>query len=199
MITTNRIIDISIPLNKHTPTYSGDPAFSKERIAAALTNGYNLHRLSMSTHSGTHVDAPYHLFDSGKRVSDFPATHFIRPAHVVDVQGFEQIEAEHLMKHLIMPGDAVLFRTKSPASGITTKCADRLVELGVSIAGIDNSSIEHGSGTVYPVHNVLLSHDILILEQLRLDDVLPGRYTLIALPLPLADTDGAPVRAVLMV
>jgi arylformamidase len=72
-----------------------------------------------------------------------------------------------------------------------------LADLGVRLIGIDSASVDPADSTALPSHQRLRERDMRVLENLWLDDVPPGDYELIALPLKLMTADASPVRAVL--
>ena len=82
----NSLIDLSHPLTPHTPVYPGDPSFTMHRICSIPTHGYTVHTLSLGTHTGTHVDAPFHFFEQGEKLHELPLERFVGRALVVDVR-----------------------------------------------------------------------------------------------------------------
>ncbi|NOY05324.1 MAG: cyclase family protein [Chlorobi bacterium] len=201
-----KIIDISIPLDEHTPAYPGDVPF-RLHPQSSIHDGEicNLSSLTMSAHSGTHIDAPYHFVSDGKTVDALLLDRFWCPARVVTVWGAPSIDVEHLQSDILKPGIAVLFKTVSGAddskcgefSGLTVPAAERLRDARVNIVGIDRDSIEGEDDPAYPVHRTLLGGDVIILERVRLDHVGEGTYRLACFPLLIKGADGSPVRAVL--
>jgi len=203
------LIDISIPLSGETLVYPGDPRFEPARISdAGKGDDYTMTKLSMSVHCGTHIDAPSHFISGGTRISDYPLDRFILDALVVECNG-DTVEPHHIPVDQRETGQAILFKTRNSVhlrAGripeqpcfISPAAASALVEAGAGLVGIDWLSVEPGTGGEYPVHLTLLSRDILIMETIALDGVAPGRYTLSAFPLALADAEASPVRAVLI-
>ncbi len=202
------LYDITRTVGLDTLTFPGDTPLQLTRLAlVSAGDGYNLTALSASCHTGTHLDAPWHFIDSGAKLSDLPLSRFILRAHVVDAGAAEEIGPAALAGLSIASGDAVLFKTRNAqlrrdvfcvqVAGLSTGLAQRLVELGVSLAGIDYLSIELGTSGRYPVHEILLGAGALILEEADLSAVPPGTYRLYCLPLRLHATEAAPCRAVL--
>ncbi len=192
-----RTIDISIPLNESTPSFTGRPVMHRSRLASIDADGYEEHDLFLTTHSGTHLDAQRHFVPGGMALSDLPIERFVTTAHVVDVTGHDAIGVREVELPGVQPGHSLLFKTGNPACGLTVEAAEWVVAHGVQLVGIDHASIEVGDPR-FPVHGILLGAGVLILEFLRLNHVEPGVYTLASLPLAVTDTDGAPTRAVLM-
>ncbi len=205
----SRIIDISTPLDEHTPVYSGDPVFSRNIVSSISKGGegYNLSTLAMSAHAGTHIDAPAHFLAKGKTIDQIQPRRWLSTAVVIDAEGKKPIMAEDLERHGIRTGDSVLLRANAerPAdadpddfSSLSLGAAAYLVSKKINLVGIDALSIEGYHDPSWPVHKKLLRSNILILEGLRLQKVSPGRYTLVATPLRISGGDGAPARALLI-
>ena len=112
-------IDISIPLRDGIPIFAGDPAFHLER-AFSIAGGaaYNVSRLDMGVHTGTHLDAPLHSSRAARRASEIPLAAGMGPAWVVDATGLDgtTIGAEELVS-LTIPAEAtrLLFKTRNSA------------------------------------------------------------------------------------
>lgn len=204
----SRIIDISTPLDEYTPAYEGDPVFERTVVASINEEGegYNLSTLSMSAHSGTHVDAPVHFVARGKTIDQIQPRRWVSPAIVIDLPDSGPIASERLERQGIRTGDTVLLRANNgrgdaateSASALTLDAASYLVSRKVNMVGIDTLSIEPYDDPDFPVHKRLLRNNVLIIENLRLEKVTPGRYTLIVAPLLITGGDGAPARALLV-
>lgn len=206
------IYDISVMLGVEDITYPGTPPYSREMISRlADGDASNLSKLVMSTHSGTHLDAPSHFIPDGSNIDDYPAQSFILPAHVVRVEEQNVIIPKNLSELDTSPGDAVLLKTDNSRSGRATngefteefvylspEAAEICVNRELSLIGIDYNTIEPLRAKSYPVHRKLLGNGILILESINLADVPEGTYSLICLPLKMKCAEASPVRAVLI-
>lgn len=207
-----KLYDISVSLGGESIDFPGDTPY-KRTMVQTLEDGddCNLSGITMSAHAGTHVDAPYHFFENGKTIDQFPVEKFILSARVVPIQNHVAIEPTELENVDIRPGDAILFKTRNSTEGriesgvfqenfvyLSAKGADWCVHRGVGLVGIDYISIEKFDSKAFTVHRKILGHDIPILEGINLKNVPEGRYTLYCLPLKIRGGDGAPVRAVLM-
>ena len=158
----------------------------------------------MSSHCGTHIDAPAHLARCSTSVDDIPLNRLILPAVVVDCRGKRKIE-EAFIENLSLDGKALILKTLSyrtetsvgsmEYSYISPDTAELAVSRGLRTLGIDTFSVDPPDSA--DVHEILLGASIPILENLLLDDVLPGHYLLICFPLKITEGDGAPVRAFL--
>ncbi len=201
-----RVIDISIPLDEHTPVYPGDVPI-RLHPQSSIRDGdvCNLSSVTMSVHSGTHIDAPYHFVRDGATVDSLLLERFWCPARVVAVNDAQSIDTRHLQPGVLEPGSAILFKTLTDAnepeneefSGLTVAAAERLCDARVNIVGIDRGSIEGEEDPTYPVHRTLLGGDVVVLERVRLIHVEEGDYRLACFPLLIRGADGSPVRAVL--
>ncbi|WP_433747103.1 arylformamidase [Falsibacillus pallidus] len=203
-----KIIDISQRLHNQIPVWPGDTPFTFGLSWTMEDSGsVNVGKLEMSAHTGTHIDAPYHFDSDGARVADLPLERFIGKALVVDLTGASLISKEELSKFDFSGVSKVLIKTGSWTDRsrfpdtITTvheNTAPFLKEQGIDLIGVDVPSVDELDSKGLPSHHSLQRYDIQILEGIVLDSVEPGLYNLIALPLPLAEADGCPVRAVLI-
>jgi arylformamidase len=201
------IIDVTRPVFSGMPVWPGDPPCRCGWSARLPDDGVNAAELSLGAHTGTHVDGPLHVLEDGARIGDLPLAAFVGPAHVVDTGDRPQIGADWLAAHLPTACERLLLRTCAwrdprvfPARWptLTFDAAHFLVDRGVRLLGTDAPSPESAESEVLPVHRILLSAGVPIVENLLLDHVPGGAYELIALPLRLAEADASPVRAVLV-
>ena len=213
MITLNngqRVIDISVPTRVGMHSFPGDPTVTITPVRQ-LEQGdpCNLSLLTMGSHTGTHVDAPYHFLKHGARLGEVSLDRMIGSAVVVDLCGRRSIDADALASAPLQRGDLLLCRTdnswKWDAPGfqedfvyLTLSAAEFAVERGLGAVGLDYLSIEEFGSASFPVHHTLLGNGVFVIEGLDLKHVQPGRYTLVCLPLKCPDLDGAPARAVLL-
>jgi arylformamidase len=176
--------DITRVLGPATQVWPGDPPVDIERVKTTADSGFNVSRLCCSVHSGTHVDAPAHFYDTGDGADLLPLDILVGPCLVADLD-----------PALTPPtSERILFR--SHGDHLDEAGARRLLAAGVRLVGIDADTIEAGTDD-FPVHRLLLGAGVVILEGLDMEGVRPGEYELICLPLRLQDADGAPARVVL--
>ncbi len=203
-----KIIDISLPIEEEMVTYPGDAHFSKTPICTIERSGCNMTKMILGTHTGTHIDAPFHFLSEGATIDKVPLTHFIGKAQVIEVKE-EEITKEIVEKDMIPEIEIILFKTKNSLLykekkflreyvHLTEDAARYIAKRDIKLVGIDYISIEKFGTPDFIVHKILFQKNICILEGLNLADVSPGIYTLIALPLKLKGLDGSPVRAVLI-
>lgn len=207
------IIDISIPLSGKTPVWEGDKGISVHRVAI-IENGcdFNVSRIELGVHTGTHIDAPFHVFENGKTVDEIPLDTLIGNVQVIEIpNGISVIDKNCLMKMSFQDGiDRILFKTSNslywetdPFSfhkeyvALNSEGAKYLVDIGLKLIGVDYFSVSSFDDLKQP-HMTLLNRGIVLLENIDLRQVVPGIYKLICLPMKITGTDGAPVRAVLI-
>lgn len=208
-----RYYDITMEISSNMAVWPGDPPVQVERIQK-LEQGApaNVSKICMGVHSGTHVDAPFHFLKEGKTLSEIPLDRYIGPVNVIEIpEKVDRISAstlEGVDPSLIV--ERVLFKTRNSKRtqdssfrfnpdyvGIDESGAAFLVRMGVQLIGIDAFSVapfREGK----EVHEVLLEHEIILLEGLTLAAIEPGTYQLCCLPLRLGEAEGAPARAVLL-
>jgi arylformamidase len=192
------IIDISLPIGPDTPVWPGDPPVVLEPVArVADGDPFDVSRLVLGTHTGTHVDPPAHFLPGAATVDALPLDVLVGPAVVADFPS-GAIGGDALAAVALAEGSTrLLLKTGRDAGALTPEGARWLVERGVRLVGADTLSIEPETGE-YPVHRILLGAGVVIVEGLDLTTVAPGPYQLVCLPLRVVGGDGAPARAVLI-
>jgi arylformamidase len=203
------IIDISWPIsptmtaykNKQTVVFTPIKTFETDKARESL--------ISMSTHAGTHVDAPYHFLQQGITIDNFDLNSLVGPCKVIDLSHCdEKITAADLEKQSINQGDRILLKTKNSKNEASAPFNPNFVYLAADAAqylaskkiltvGIDYLGIERAQPN-HETHRVLFENNITIIEGLRLDHVQAGTYFLCCLPLKLQGLDAAPARAILL-
>lgn len=165
-------------------------------------------------HTGTHIDAPVHLFPGAKGIDAYPVEHFVGPGVVlaIDAGPGDQITASQLLaaEPEIMEGD-IVFLSTGQAEAFNTPdyhdhpylsedAAELLVERKVRVVGLDTLTPDapvarRPEGFAFPVHSILLSNDVLIIENLggALADSAGHRVEVSMAPVPIAGADGAPI------
>jgi len=208
-----KIYDISLTISPELPVWPGDPKIELERIESMDEGAHaNVSRLSVSVHTGTHVDAPHHFLNDGRTVDGLLLEVLAGPCYVVQLpDGVDAITSEAL-DGISLPADAkrILFGTSNSRYwsrnemefqenfvAVTEDGAQWLVERGVQLVGVDYLSVAP-YGDSEGTHKVLLKAGVAILEGLDLSAVPRGFYDLYCLPLKLLGSDGAPARTVLI-
>lgn len=191
-----RILDVSVPVRPGMIVYPGDPDVRLERVSSiAGGDGFNLSRLDLGVHSGTHVDAPLHFVEDGASVETLPLDVLVGPCVVVAGLEVAAVPAG---------AERVLFKTPNGRLwerdefsedfvALDGDAARALVSRGVRLVGIDYVSIGDEEA-----HRVLLGAGVVAVEGLDLRAVEPGAYRLVCAPLKLAGAEGAPARVLLL-
>lgn len=207
-----RTYDITLTVSSELPTWPGDPRVEIERVSKIEDgSNANVSRIDMGVHTGTHVDAPYHFLEDGITVEKLDLNLLSGRAYVLHLPEVDVITAPVLEAAQIPPRTRrVLFKTRNSeywASGnpdfqtdfvgLSADGAEYLVRRGVKLVGMDYLSVAPYKQS-RPTHEVLLSAGVVIVEGLDLSEVSQGRYTIYCLPLKIADSDGAPARAILI-
>jgi arylformamidase len=199
------LIDISRPLSPATAVWPGDQPVEWTWTARKEEgSSVNLGALRLSTHAGTHADAPRHATEEGSTTSAFDPSVFVGPAVVIDVRGADTICPQHVQD---VSCRRVLFKTSASdlatdqwpeaVTPIRPDTVEKLHEKKVALVGTDAPSVDALDSEELPAHHALIQAEIVNIEGLTLAEVQPGIYGLLALPMKLEGADAAPVRAVL--
>jgi kynurenine formamidase len=208
-------VDLTLTISQDIPSFPGSPKPHFIPWTEIKKEKYNLEMLFLSTHTGTHVDAPYHFIKNGKKIHQIDPERFVCNAILIRVKGIPnyKITKNDIVQFenkygSIPPKSAVVFHTgwnnnlerkdffeKNP--GLSESAARYLSSKKISLVGIDSPSIDIGSDTSFSAHKILLKSDVLILENLcNLDKIEKTYFGIIALPLKIHGATGSPVRAV---
>ncbi|MGN0659569.1 MAG: cyclase family protein [Emergencia sp.] len=205
------IIDLSCKIEEGMPVFPGLTEAEIKNLIDHDQIGWHVDVLSINTHMGTHIDAPYHHLKDGKKLQDYPLEKFVGKGILIDIPGLsedEEIHRSHLEGASLSEGDFAILKTGWEKYYGTEKyhhhpylaedAVEYLAEKKVSIVGIDCFSPDSTSKGTDHAHTGLLSRDILNVENLtNLDQIDPKKnYMYYFLPLSTASGDGAPVRAV---
>ncbi|MDA8401384.1 MAG: cyclase family protein [Deltaproteobacteria bacterium] len=204
-------IDVSMDIEDGMLHWPSDPEveiddYSDIKKGAASNNS----KITCGVHTGTHMDAPRHFIDDGAGVDKFNLNTLIGQCRVIDVPvDISPISKEFLEPINIKNGDRILFKTKNSEwinNGarnfhtdyvcVNPEAAKYMVEKGVILVGIDYLSVE-GYHVGHDTHKTLLGAGVIVIEGLNLFNVSAGDYKLIALPVKIKDSNGAPARVIL--
>lgn len=207
----SRFIDITQPLSTALAVWPGDAPVDIRRSVGVAT----VSELRISSHVGTHVDAPAHFYRDGATVDQMPLDALIGPAWVAALPDVDCVTASALEQAGI-PADTgrLLLATRNTpawerqhaAAGrafdpafvaLDPSAADWLTRRGIRLLGIDGPSVDPFDNNAFPVHRALLAAGVVIIENLLLAGVPSGRYRLMCLPLLYEGGDGAPARVAL--
>nr|WP_209121412.1 arylformamidase [Alkalihalobacillus sp. BA299] len=199
-------IDISQPLTETIAHWPEDTPFSYEvSYTKEQTGSVNIGQITTSVHIGTHIDAPFHFKNDGTKVLDLDINVYIGPCRIIDVSSYMKIDEDVLAQYDLDGVTRLLLKTSIPNNPslfpkeipyLTKGSVGFLKEKGIILIGVDVPSVDPLDSKELEGHHALYDHGIHILENVMLDHIDPGDYELIALPLPLKEADGSPVRAV---
>ncbi len=204
-----KIFDISWPISTATTGYKDRNIVTFEETRTFAKDGMRDSIIHLSSHTGTHVDAPAHFLKDGLTIDQVQLDRLIGQAVVLDFMDVvDGITRDDLIDKNIQKGDIVLLKTVNsliPATGkftphfiyLEASGAQYLAEIGVKAVGIDYLGIER-SQPDHLTHTTLMDADVVIIEGLRLIHVEAGEYTFVCLPLNIIGLEAAPARAILI-
>jgi arylformamidase len=203
-------IDVSVGLRDGMVHWPGDPACKIRRVLSMDDGSVcNLTHLSMSAHTGTHMDAPRHFIADGQTMEQMPLDAVIGRCRVIELDAQDQITPAHLKNVVMRRGERLLFKTRNSTQSWQSAEFDRdfvsirqdaaayLAECGLMTVGVDYLSIGGFEKDGVETHQIMLGAGIWVIEGLDLSKIRPGYYDMICLPLKLVGADGAPCRVVL--
>ncbi|KPJ69715.1 hypothetical protein AMJ44_02505 [candidate division WOR-1 bacterium DG_54_3] len=205
----NRYHDITVPISSRMhiwPSHKSIQIKAIKSIDAGASS--NVTAIKINTHTGTHIDAPYHMLSGEKTIDQIPLEILIGPVQVIEILDRKEITAAELKSKLKNGTERVLFKTRNSERWseekffrnyvyLSLKAAEFLAEMHVKLVGIDYLSIDKYGDKRHLPHKALLSRDIVIIEGINLSKIHPGFYELICLPLKIEGADGAPARVIL--
>jgi arylformamidase len=202
--------DLTLTISPRMIVLPGDPRPEfEETKSISRGDSYNLTSMSLTTHTGTHIDVPKHFYDNGLTIDRLDLRYLVGTARVIEIRGRRPITRADLEKHAILPREIILLKTDN--SNLITKdgfdptftfldpdAALYLAEVGIRTLGFDYLSIEDAENQALDVHRTLLGRDIVTIEGLDMSLVGPGEYRMIALPLKIRNGNGSPTRVILI-
>ncbi|HMJ00523.1 MAG TPA: cyclase family protein [Gaiellaceae bacterium] len=195
------IFDIRVPIRTGMVTYPGDPQVRLERVASIADGApANVSKLDFGVHSGTHVDATVHFIEGAAGAEQLSLDVLLGPCVVVATEGLSRSDVARAPEG----AERVLFKTSNSElwaqnefpedfARFDAEAAQLLVDRGVKLVGVDWLSVGHED-----VHHILLDAGVVPIEGLDLRGVEPGDYFLVAAPLKIEGSDGAPARVLLI-
>ena len=213
-----KVIDLTLTVSNKIPTFPGSPQPNFIPWENIKEDGYNLELLFLSTHTGTHMDAPHHFLEKGAKIHEISLEKLVSEAVLIksrkksnesitktDIQKFEK-------KHGKIDGfSSVIFSTGwqrnlqkkyyfTESPGLSVSAAKYLASKKINLVGIDSPSIDVGTDSKFSVHQIFAKKGMLIVENLaNLDKIKSSTFHLVVLPLKLKNATGSPVRAVAFV
>ena len=212
-----KCIDLTLTISKNLPMFPGSPTPNFIPWSSLKEDGYNLELIFLSSHSGTHIDAPFHFAKNGTKINKITLDRLVTDAILIKIKkGKKDITKQDIVdferENFAIPKKSTLifhtgwskdisknsYFTKNP--GLSSSAAKYLVSKKINLVGIDSPSIDLGSDEKFPVHYILSKNNILIVENLiNLEKIHTSRFQLIVLPLKLKDATGSPVRAIAVI
>lgn len=204
-----KILDVSWPISEVMTAYKDKRVVQIEAVKSFAQDNVRDSVMRLGSHTGTHVDAPAHFLQDGKTIDQVRLERLVGPCKVLSVTLADGvITDEHLMPYSIAEGDIILLKTSNSALGATEKFNAQFVYLDESAArylgqkkvkavGIDYLGVERGQPE-HQTHITLFSHDVVVIEGLRLQHVPAGDYFFVCLPLYVLGIEAAPARAILI-
>ena len=213
-----KVIDLTLTVSSKIPTFPGSPQPNFIPWENIKEDGYNLELLFLSSHTGTHMDAPHHFLEKGSKIHEISLEKLVSEAALIkskknggeiitktDIQKFEK-------KHGKIEGfSSVIFQTGWQRNlqkkyyftnnpGLSVSAAKYLASKKISLVGIDSPSIDVGTDHKFSVHQIFAKKGMLIVENLaNLDKIKSSKFHLVVLPLKLKNATGSPVRAIAFV
>jgi len=210
-----KLIDLTLTISPSIPTFPGSPKTQFLLWSTLKDNGYNLELLFLSSHTGTHLDAPYHFVKNGIKIHQIPLARLLGNAILIKIKkGKNQsITKNDLVSFEKTYGNipnhsSVIFHTEWQKNlmsnfyfinnpGLSESAATYLVSKAINLVGIDSPSIDLGKDKTFRVHKILAKNNILIVENLsNLNKISSQQFDFIILPLKLKDATGSPIRAI---
>lgn len=200
------IWDISPPLYNNMPVWPNDTPFAAQSTWTMSADcPVAVSKISLSTHTGAHCDAPAHYDVAGKTIDQVDLATYIGACRVIDVVGVRHILPSHITPFLDACPPRVLFKTYAIApthwddnfASINPATITLLALHGVTLIGIDTPSLDPQQSKTMDAHHAVRACNMAILEGIILNNIPAADYELIALPLKLKDLDASPVRAIL--
>ncbi|MGH4139781.1 cyclase family protein [Clostridium sp.] len=202
------IYDISMTIEKSMGVYKNieekRPVIKFDRKIPK--DSINESSMCMNLHTGTHIDAPYHVDNMGATIDAIDLNKLIAKCRVIDLTKVaDGITKEDLIDKNILQGEFLLLKTRNsffeefqPGFVYVEKSgAEYLAEKGIIGVAIDSFGIERAQPE-HDTHKILFSKGIIIIEGVRLKDIVEDEYLMCALPLKIKGVDGAPARVILI-
>jgi kynurenine formamidase len=208
-------LDLTLTISESIPNFPGSPSPQFISWSSIKDDGYNLELLFLSSHTGTHLDAPYHFAKNGAKIHQIPVTRLVGNALLIKIKKVKNqaITKKDLLEFerkngKIPNSSSIIFLTDWQKNlnknfyftnnpGLSKSAADYLVLKKINLVGIDSPSIDLGIDKSFTVHKILAKNDVLIVENLsNLEKIPTLEFDFIILPLKLKDATGSPVRAI---
>lgn len=207
--------DLTLTISQNIPSFPGSPKPHFIPWSEIKTDGYNLELLFLSSHTGTHIDAPFHFDKKGIKIHQISTSRLVSNAILIKItKGPNQLITKNDIINFekkyekIENNSTVIFATGWQKNlgknsffkdnpGLSSSAAKYLISKKVNLIGIDSPSIDIGTDGKFAVHHILSKNNVLIVENLcNLEKISGIHFKLIVLPLKLKNATGSPVRAI---
>ena len=213
-----KVLDLTLTVSDKIPTFPGSPHPCLIPWENIKEDGYNLELLFLSSHTGTHMDAPHHFLEKGAKIHEISLKKLVSEAVLIksrkksnesitktDIQKFEKKygEIDGFSSVIFFTGwqrnlQQKYYFTKNP--GLSVSAAKYLASKKINLVGIDSPSIDLGKDSKFSVHQIFAKKGILVVENLaNLEKIKSSKLHLVVLPLKLKNATGSPVRAIAFV
>lgn len=210
-----KYLDLTLEISDKIPIFPGSPSPQFLKWSTIKDDKYNLELLFLSSHTGTHLDAPYHFAENGAKIHQIPVTRLIGKTFLIKIKKLknQEITKNDLLKFEKTNGKikeyaSVIFFTDWQKNskkkfffthnpGLSKSASEYLVSKKINLVGIDSPSIDLGKDLSFSAHKTLSENNVLIVENLiNLEKITTPIFDFIILPLKLKDATGSPVRAI---
>ena len=208
-------LDLTLTISESIPNFPGSPSPKFIPWSTIKDDDYNLELLFLSSHTGTHLDAPYHFSKNGAKIHQIPITRLVGDALLIKIKKVkdQMITKKDLLEFERKNGEiknfsSIIFFTDWQRNlnkkfyftnnpGLSKSATNYLVSKKINLVGIDSPSIDLGTDRSFTAHKILAKNNILIVENLsNLEKIPTLEFVFIILPLKLKDATGSPVRAI---
>ena len=208
-------IDLSLIISESIPNFPGSPKPQFIHWSDIENDGYNLELLFLSSHTGTHIDAPFHFIKNGLKINQIPLDRLVGKAILIKLKKTRNSSIKksditlYEKKNGKIPDHSSIFFftswqknlkknnyfTENP--GLDISSAKYLASKKINLVGIDSPSIDLGIDESFVAHRILSKNNILIVENLaNLDKIMSKEFIFTILPLKIKNATGSPVRAI---
>lgn len=208
-------LDLTLTISTSIPTFPDSPKPQFILWSTLKEDKYNLELLFLSSHTGTHLDAPYHFVKNGIKIHQIPLDRLLGNGILIKIkkEKNQSITKNDLISFERKNGNipkhsSIFFYTEWQKNlnsdyyfinnpGLSESAATYLVSKRINLVGIDSPSIDLGQAKNFRVHKILAKNNILIVENLsNLNKISSKQFDFVILPLKLKDATGSPVRAI---
>ncbi|MEG2290468.1 MAG: cyclase family protein [Clostridium sp.] len=207
-----KITDLTHIIYSDMPVFPGTEQPILEKANTVEKDGFQETKITMYSHTGTHIDAPAHMLNNGPYLDNLSIEHFIGNATILDFSNsdLKHIDVDSLIwyEEKIKAVEFIIIKTGwnkywgteryfEDFPALTEDAAKWLTQFNLKGIGIDAISIDDMKSTTFAVHKTLMPKNIIIIENLtNLDSISSEYFILSVMPLKTPDADGSPVRAI---